>query len=204
MTVRMLRCLAVVLAVVLFCGHAPSPAAAQAGSASPPSPLGRVSAGVTVEHAGQHGTSGLGVTVDADVARWLGVGASATRFFDRQVEQSSAFTAAQFDRSGWSTGLWLRADLLERGGARLYATAGAFYDRLHEEGTLTLYNDAPPYGVTERRIDTAQGRTGGRLGAGVAYRIDPAGGLSLFARPTLMLAGTTSVRLAAGARIPLW
>jgi hypothetical protein len=94
--------------------------------------------------------------------------------------------------------------LLTRDGARLYATVGAFHDRVHEEGTLTVYNDAPPYGVIEQRIDRTRRRTGGRVGAGAAYRFEQAGGLALFARPTLLLAPSASMRLVAGARFPLW
>ncbi|MFB6278295.1 MAG: outer membrane beta-barrel protein [Salinibacter sp.] len=158
-----------------------------------------LSVGAEYTYVGEPQASGIGLTATKPIADRFGIGLQSNYFFAKHRTARGIHHQSEFDRRLWTVTLSLNVVALRFRGVGLYGTIGLQHLLEIEDGTLTFFNDVPPYGTTRVPIERTRSTGGVQLGGGV--RIEA--GVTFFAEPRVMLTDSAHFSLSSGLRVPI-
>jgi len=155
--------------------------------------------GTSYNYAPEIEASGVGFSILKPVGRRYSAGFSYGHYFRQEIADSVPFSTRQYHQRVWMSSLFVRAEAVQWRSIHLYGKAGFLYHVKSRNGTITTFNDAPPYQSETEWVQLDDHTFSMVIGGGVEWIRN----LRLFAEPNLLLIDPLQFTISTGIRIPL-
>jgi len=156
-------------------------------------------AGVHLEYQNEHSALGAGVQFNYAFSHRISAGITGALFMPDNIQRVVSNTRLDYVQNLFSGVAYVRAEILRSGNFQIYGKPGVIIQRISRKGERVTFNDAPPFDIERRELDTSSVIGSPAAAAGIEWRHS----LILFVEPLLYFNSGVNLNYTAGIRVPI-